>query len=470
MKIIQFPISKWSVTLVTYYSLCLRYICIIKLKKMNKILYHITIGFLFFVSLLQGQQLVPITKSEVINKVSEDNQSLKISNEDFNGARADYRQTNAVFLPNISVSHTGISTTNPLMAFGSKLNQAILTQNDFNPALLNNPNQTQNFATKLEIQQPLINVDGIYQRKAAKAKMEATSLQSQRTKEYLSLEVEKAYMQLQLAYKGVAVLEKALEAAVSNKTLADNSFKQGYLQRADILNVEVHVTEIKNQLQTAKSNVQNASNYLSFLMNDETYVIYQPSDSLSIDKIDYKNDMKISENRSDIKAMEFASNAYSNMNKADKMAFLPRLNAFGSYELYDDQVFQGDANGYLVGAQLSWDLFQGSKRIGKAQKSRAEYEKSKLQYEQYVSQSNLELNKAKRAFIDAENRLNLTALALEQSEESLRIRTNRFKEGLEKTSDLLMAETQFAQKQLEYYQTIFEYNYAQAYLDFLTKE
>ena len=92
-----------------------------------------------------------------------------------------------------------------------------------------------------------------------------------------------------------------------------------------------------------------------------------------------------------------------------------------------------------------------------------------MEYKQYVSQSNLELNKAKRTLSDAENKLRLTALALEQSEESLRIRTNRFKEGLEKTSDLLMTETQFAQKQLEYFQTIFEYNYAQAYLQFLTK-
>ncbi|MDC9723078.1 MAG: TolC family protein, partial [Urechidicola sp.] len=60
--------------------------------------------------------------------------------------------------------------------------------------------------------------------------------------------------------------------------------------------------------------------------------------------------------------------------------------------------------------------------------------------------------------------------ALEQSKESLRIRTNRFKEGLEKTTDLLLAETQYAQKQLEYYKTIFEYNYAYQYLQFLTKE
>lgn len=437
---------------------------------MNKNIIILTIGLITFTSILQAQQVLPITKSEVLTKVSEENMTLKISDEDFKQARADYRQTNAVYLPNITVSHTAIATTNPLMAFGSKLNQEILTQNDFNPALLNNPSQTQNFATKFEIQQPLINVDGMFQRKAAKTKMEAMALQTLRTNDYLAFEVEKAYMQLQLAYKGVEVLEKALKAAIANKKLADNSFKQGYLQRADVLAIDVRVTEVRNQLQTAQSNIQNTSNYVSFLMNDTSDVILKPTDSLLVSTFNLNVDKNISENRSDIKAMQLASNAYETMNKADKMAFLPCLNAFGSYELYDDNIFQGNANGYLVGAQLSWTVFEGSKRIGKAQKSRAEFEKSKLKYEQYVSQSTLELNKAKRMLLDAVNRLKLTELALEQSKESLRIRTNRFEEGLEKTSDLLLTETQYAQKQLEYYQTVFEYNYAQAYLKFLTKE
>ncbi|WP_405266480.1 TolC family protein [Cellulophaga sp. Ld12] len=418
---------------------------------------------------LHAQELVPITKTEVQTKVSEHNTAIKISEKEFTQAQADYRQTNAVFLPNITASHTAMATTNPLMAFGSKLNQEILTANDFSPALLNDPSQIENYATKFEIQQPLINFDGLYQRKAAKSKMDAMSLKTERTQDYLVFEVDKAYMQLQLAYKAMEVLEKALDAANANKKLADDSFKQGYLQRADVLNVEVRVTEIQNQLQTTKSNVQNASNYLSFLMNDKTYVVYIPADELTVSTLTIE-DKTISENRSDIKAMQLASNAYEAMNKADKMAFLPRLNAFGSYELYDDQIFQGDANGYLFGAQLSWDIFQGAKRFGKVQKSKSEFEKSKLEYNQYVSQSNLELNKAKRSFLDSKNKLKLSALAMEQSEESLRIRTNRFKEGLEKTSDLLLADTQYAQKQLEYYQTIFEYNYAQAYLQFLTKE
>jgi hypothetical protein len=78
---------------------------------------------------------------------------IKIAEKNYQSAKADYNQSNALFLPNINVSHTGISTTNPLMAFGSKLNQAILTpMADFNPNLLNMIQlKTQNFATKFSI-------------------------------------------------------------------------------------------------------------------------------------------------------------------------------------------------------------------------------------------------------------------------------------------------------------------------------
>lgn len=429
-----------------------------------------SLSLLMLSLILQSQEVVPISKAEVLSKVSENNISIKISKQDYFKARADFKQTNAVFLPSIKASHTAMATTNPLMAFGSKLNQETLTPSDFNTDLLNNPNQVENFATRFEIQQPLINVDGMYQRKAAKSKMYAQALQIERTSDYYAFEVEKAYMQLQLAYKGIDVLEKALETANENKKLADNSFKQGYLQRADVLSVEVRVSDIKNQLQSAKSNVENASNFLSFLMNDSINVIYKPLDSLQIVSFNSMDRETISEERSDIKAMQLASKAYEAMNKADKMSFLPRLNAFGSYELYDNQIFQGDASGYIFGAQLSWNILDGTKRFGKAQKSKAELEKSKLQYQQYVSQNQLELNKAKRMLTDAENKLNLTKLALKQSEEALRIRTNRYEEGLEKTTDLLSVEAQYLKKQLEYYQTIFEYNFTQAYLKFLTKE
>jgi outer membrane protein TolC len=437
------------------------------MKKISYIIFTGTILSSFFGF---SQDTLAISKSELSQKLSEKNLQIKIAEKTYQSAKADYNQSNALFLPNINVSHTGISTTNPLMAFGSKLNQEILTMADFNPALLNDPAKTQNFATKFEIQQPLINVDGLFERKAAKSKMEAYQLQTERTKEYLELEVSKAYMHLQLAYKAVKVLEKANTTGKANLKLVENYFKQGMLQKTDLLNVQVRVNEVANQLQYAKSNLQNASDYLAFLLNEDTNgKIYKPTEAL--ENVISVEEMKValSDNRKDIQAMNKSTDAYQKMLLSIKMGFLPRLNAFGSYELYDKNILGTSAQGYLVGAQLSWNVFDGYKTIGKFDKAKADFQKAEIETDQYKKQSQMELGKTNRQLKDAENKVNLSQLAFEQSKEAYRIRQNRFTQGLEKTTDLLQSETQMIQKELEQLQAVFEYNFTKQYLQFLTK-
>lgn len=417
-----------------------------------------------------AQDTIPLSKTDLHSKVLEKNLQIKIAEKSFQLAKADYNQSRSLFLPNITASHMGIVTTNPLMAFGSKLNQEILTAADFNPALLNDPERIQNFATKIEIQQPLINVDGFYGRQAAKSKMEAYQLQTERTKEYLVLEINKAYMQLELAYKAVTVLLKAESTAKANLKLVENYFKNGMLQKTDLLNVQVRVNEITNQLQYAKSNVQNASDYLAFLLDEETNgKVYKPSEQLDTNIVTETSSFTLSENRKDIQAMQKSSDAYRKMFQSSKFGFLPRLNAFGSYEMYDKNIIGMKVNGYLMGAQLSWNVFDGYKTIGKSEKAKADFQKSEIETTQYKKQSQLELNKTTRQLKDAENKVNLSKLALEQSQEAFRIRENRFKQGLEKTTDLLLSETQMAQKELEHLQAVFEYNFTKSYLQFLTK-
>jgi outer membrane protein TolC len=437
------------------------------MKKINVIVFAATILISAF---SYGQDTLAISKGDLWQKVSDKNLQIKITNQEFKSAQADYKQSNSLFLPNVTASHTAISTTNPLMAFGSKLNQGILTASDFDPSLLNNPNRTENYATKIEVLQPLINVDGIYGRQAAKAKMNAFKLQTERTKEYLELEVNKSFMELQLGYKAVAVLMKANTTAVANLKLIENYFKQGILQKTDLLSVQVRVNEIKNQLQYAKSNVQNASDYLAFLLNEDIGdKVYKPTEALE-NKISIINiETKLSVNRKDIQAMDQSTEAYQKMFLSSKMNFLPRLNAFGSYELNDDKLFGTAAKGYVVGAQLLWNVFDGFKSIGKMEKAKADFQKAEIETQQYKAKSQLELNKTNRQIKDTENKVNLSKLDLEQSQEAYRIRSNRFTQGLEKTTDLLQAETQMFKKELEYLQAVFEYNFTQQYLQFLTK-
>ena len=416
-----------------------------------------------------GQDTLTLTRQDAVQKVTEANLQIKIAQKNFESAQAGYRQSNALFLPDVSVSHTGIFTTNPLMAFGSKLNQEVLTASDFNPALLNNPNRIQNFATRIDVLQPIFNLDGLLERQAAKAKSEAYALQTERTKEYLVLDVNKAYMQLQVAYQTVIVLEKSMIAGKANLKLTENYFKQGMLQKSDLLAMQVRMTEIENQLHYARSSVRNASDYLSFLFNDDgEKKVYRPSEELVENVVSDLTPASFSEDRKDIQAMEKSLEAHKKMLSSSKMKFLPRLNAFGSYELYDKEIFNASANGYTVGAQLYWNLFDGYKSIGKKQKTRADYKKYEMEFDQYKAQSQLEFNKTNRQLNDAANKLSLSKSAYEQSEEACRIVKNRFDQGLEKSNDLLINETKMLQKELEHLQAIFEYSFTKQYLQFLT--
>lgn len=426
---------------------------------------------LFIFSLiLKGfsQDTIRISRAEVEQKILDKNLQVKLANDEVQLAQAELLGTRAMYLPNVNASYTFSNTNNPLYAFGSKLNQERITQMDFNPALLNDPKAISNFATKIEVQQPIINMDAVYLKKAGQVKSEVLKIKAERTKEYIQFELKKAYMQLQLAYRMLETLENAKTTTLANKKVIDNYFKNGMIQKTEVLYIDVRVKEIENQIAYAKSNIKNASDYLFFLIDEPSEnKVLKPSEKLEFQNQILDNTASLNFNRKDLQAYQKSLEAYDLMIKSSKAKFLPKLNAFGSFELYDNKFAQFGANGYLAGIQLSWNVFDGLKAKSEQEKYKAELTKAQTEITQYNKQSQLELNKANRQVQDAENKVNLTKLALEQSKEAYRIRKNRYDQGLEKSSDLLMSETTMSQKDLEYQQAIFEYNVALEYYKFL---
>lgn len=415
-----------------------------------------------------SQDTISISKTEMEQKIMDNNLQVKMAQKEAELADAELLGTRAMYLPNINASYTFSNTNNPLYAFGSKLNQERITMMDFNPDNLNSPKSISNFATKLEIQQPIINMDAVYQKKAGQVKSEVLKIKTERTKEYVQFELKKAYMTLQMAYKIVETLENARTTTLANKKVIDNYYKNGIIQKSEVLYMDVRLKEIENQIQFAKSNVKNASDYLYFLL-DEDYQnkVLKPTESLEYQDNIIENNPTLNINRKDLQAYQKSLEAYDLMIKSSKAKFLPKLNAFGSFEMYDNKIAQFDANGYLAGIQLSWNVFDGLKAKSEQQKLKAELSKVKTEIQQYQKQSELELSKTSRQVQDAQNKVNLTKLAWEQSKEAYRIRKNRYDQGLEKSADLLTSETQMSQKELEHIQAIFEYNTALEYYKFL---
>jgi outer membrane protein TolC len=265
------------------------------------------------------------------------------------------------------------------------------------------------------------------------------------------------------------VIEKAKQTALQNQIWAKNNLDQGLIQSADYLNMEVRVADVENKLQVAHSNVQNVSDYLAFLMGDDTKVIFKPDTDLTLTDFAFDDSKGLNQDRKDIQAMRISVDAQEQMLKSSKMSFVPRANAVANYEWNDNTVFGFGANNYMVGLQLSWDIFSGYKNIGKIHQEKAMMEKASLNQQKYIAESELELNKAKRQFTDARNHVHLSNLAMDQSKEVLRITSNRFKQGMEQSKDLLYAETQLNEKELENLQAIFNYNFTLAYIKFLTR-
>lgn len=433
---------------------------------MRKLL--ITTFATFSIIVLWAQETVQVSRQDLEEKIERNNLQLKIASAEVNSAEADLLMSRAMHLPNIKASYTGISTNNPLMAFGSKLNQERVTMEDFNPANLNNPKNIFNFATKLEVQQPIYNKDAVYMKKAGEVKVEVLKLKQERTREYLKFELNKAYMQLQMAYKNVEVLEGAKTTVLANKKVIDNYFKNGMIQKSDVLDMNVRVAEIDSQIRFANSNVQNASDYLFYLLDESPEnKVMKPSETLQYQEDLLTLDPVLSTERKDLQAYRKSLESYDYLVKSSEAKFLPRLNAFGSFELYDNKPYQFNANGYLVGVELSWNIFDGMKAKSEIAKYKADLAKSETEAAQYQKQSSLELTKAFRQVADADHKVKLSKQAWEQTAEAYRIRKNRYAQGLEKASDVLNAETLMSKKELEYHQSVLEYNTALEFYKFL---
>jgi outer membrane protein TolC len=409
-----------------------------------------------------------LSLSNAIAAVLANNKNIQLAKLDGNIAAANYKQTDAIFLPQADLSYTAMSTNNPLNAFGFKLQQGAITQNDFNPALLNYPSATPDYMAQLEVKQPLLNIDMLYMRKGAEKQTEVYQYKTQRTQEYMTFETRKAYLQLQLAYEAVKVLIEAASTAKSVYKYTDDHFKQGLIQKSDLLNAQVHVSSIESNLAKANSSIRNASDNLSVLMAQPTGIIYRISDGPQIASPTVDSTQKVFANRSDFMAMQKAIDASALMIRSSQMSYLPRLNAFGNYQYNDSHLAGFGANAYLVGIQLSWNVFNGNKTRHVIAAQKLERDKLTVQLAQQKDQSQLELDKAYRDLSDARFEMGQDQAAIDQATEALRILQNRYQQGLVNTTDVLTADTQLSQLKFSLAQAQFTVNVTGAYIQLLT--
>nr|WP_321521583.1 TolC family protein [uncultured Macellibacteroides sp.] len=431
---------------------------------------------LFFAGMITGALIVsgtlnaqtPIKKlqlNEAIQLAEANNKTLKESGLNSSIASEKYKQSSAMFMPQVDLSYSALFTDNPLNAFGFNLQQGTVTAADFDPSKLNNPSLTKDFGSKIEVMQPLINPDLFYQRKAAKKGKEIAELQKMRTSEYVAFQVKQTYMELALAYDAKEVIGRALATSAEGLKRAQSFYDEGLIQRTDLLDAQIFNSKLETDLSQATNSIQDISDRLSLVMGTETGIQY------TIDKVTEtaEADFSYNDHRTDFVAMNKAIEAQTMMKQASKMNFLPKLNAFGSYQYNDSKFAQFDKGSYLVGIKLSWNIFNGMRDKRSINISNYEIQKLNTQLSQQKDEAKAELMKSTRALETLSKETVNNQLMVEQAREALRILQDRYSEGLVSTTDLLRSQTQLAQTELALTQSVFKKNVTKAYIELLTE-
>ena len=121
--------------------------------------------------------------------------------------------------------------------------------------------------------------------------------------------------------------------------------------------------------------------------------------------------------------------------------YQPRVSAFGSLEHDNGWVTGGDGNSYTAGVMVQWNLWDGFSTRAKTRKARANLESVRAERQKVRLALDLEVEQARLAVNEANERLTVSHQAVEQAEESAQLTRNRFEQGLALSTQLIDAET-----------------------------
>ena len=436
---------------------------------MQRLLFRTALVVLLMGIAFQGmaQSVQPLTLQEAVQRAETQSKMLRVADLEHRISQAQYRQTDAVLLPQVTLSYTGMLTNHPLNAFGFLLQQQGVSMASFNPAALNHPDATANFGTALDVKLPLFNLDLHYARKAARTMTEVNRHKAQYVRSHLRYETQKAYAQLQFAHRAKQVLEATLKDVESIRQTVVNFEAQGLVQHSDVLNANVQVNTVEAALAKAQSNVASASEGLALLMGMERSegLVFEP-DSLA--RIEGNLATEFSPDRADVQAMRAGVQATQLMERSAFSAFVPKLNLFGSYQLNNDKPLTFRHGAYLVGVNLSWPIFQGNQARYKARAAQLTTEKMRDELQLHLDRSQVEAHKVRRDIMDHEVECRKHQTSVAQAEEALRIVRHRHGEGLASTTDLLQAQAQLSQQRLALAQSMMHRNIAIYQYELLT--
>jgi len=386
----------------------------------------------------------PLSLQSAIQSALEKNPLLEAAQARVGASAERITQAAAGFYPKVYISEAYQLTTNPMWAFGMKLNQEIIAQRDFDPARLNDPSSIDIFNTMLWMTWPLFDSGQTwYGQQQAETAHQATAAGFDRTRQEIVLQTVAAYTNLVFAKESVAVVDQALQTAAAHLRLIENRYNSGLTVKSDLLRARVHISELEQQQVEANSQYLIAQAALSAVMGEETTCDMMPVTVLVQKEIPAKElaewiDVALT-GRPDLQQVKFYEQTARTEIKKARSAHWPSVNLTGSYEL-NTADFEDTANNYTVGANVTLNLFSGNGFSARERESVYRHNEINANLRAMNQKIQMETRQAYYRVRSAEKRIQAAEISVEESMETMRIVGNRYDNGQVPIVSLLDAE------------------------------
>ncbi len=362
------------------------------------------------------------------------NPDARLAGHRLEAARAGIEQANAALWPRIQFQSGYTRTDNPMLVFGSILNQRSYSKTlDFNSVPDVDDLNVRGVATL-----PLYTGGRTTaERGAARAGADAARLDAEAIRSALAFEVVRAFHTVLKTREFIRAAEATVQAYSTNLGVAQARVANGSALKTEALDIEVRLAQAREDVVRARNAnalaVRALRNLLGITESEfEIAASAPPASAPATGSVS---------SRAELCAAQARLAAAEQRVRAARSGRLPRLSAFGSIDYDYGPKLDGEGRSYSAGALLQWDLWDGQltrARIREAQSqleiAREEERKLRLQLDFEAEQARLDLN-------SAGERLAVSERVVAQATESADLTRSRFGGGAALATQLIDAET-----------------------------
>jgi len=389
------------------------------------------------------QAAEPLTLQQSIFQVVNHNRALLAESEHVDQAYERVNDMQGKRLPRVDVSTAWTYSNSPLKVVGYQLQQQSITTADFSPNTLNNPSYQKNYQSRLGLSLPLF-AGGALQaaQEQAEGNAEAATLDFEFQKQQHIYQTIVTYMQALQYEEQLEKNKQSVKAAEKRWLDAKALQNKGMALVSDVMNTHVYVLRRQLAVDETANAYQASLEQLALLMGAKKSfsqaVLSQPNIHLTDESLDNLLQYA-SERRLDFQAMQQRWQASSSQRDIAYAGNLPQVNLVAAQEWNSATPALKHGNA-MVGITVSMNIFNGGSDHAKQRQAESSYAALQWQIADRKQLIANQIRQAWRALGIAERKLSREQQVFQQSKESLRILSLRYKQGLETTSEVLDAQ------------------------------